>query len=339
MTTQSNPKNRSKISAQTWNVLKILFAVALIGFILSKTDLQQMKLLSGRILWSWLVLRFLFYCLMIVSKSFQYWLLLGKRIPYARMLTIVIMQNTLSNFVTNSAGIASYLTMLHAEEGIKLTRAGITFIVTKATDLLAMWICLLWAVLLVWAQIGPLHWLVSLLLGGILLALNTFLIVIILRQRFVSILRTLISRLHFERIHLVERGLEVLQSLADQDPRTIFLLLVRSLGPSLIYMSLTVLLAYSGMRVFGIPIGFGAILLVTALIQLLSIVPIQVFGGLGVTEVTSMYLYTSFGIAQQEIVPALIGLRLLAYLMNAAVLLYLPIGTLISKGRGSEVHV
>lgn len=298
-----------------------------------------MKLLSGRILWSWLILRFLFYCLMIMSKSFQYWILLGKRIPYARMLSIVIMQNTLANFVTNSAGIASYLTMLHAEEGVKLTRAGVTFMATKATDLLAMWLCLLLASLLVWAKIGDLHWLVILLLCGILLALITFLIAIILRQRFVSILRKLIAGFHLDHIRLVARGLEVLQSLADQDPRTIFLLLFRSLGPSLIYMSLTVILAYSGLRVFSISISFGAILLVTALIQLLSIVPIQVFGGLGVTEVTSMYLYTSLGIPQQEIVPALIGLRLLAYLMNAAVLVYLPIGTLISKDRGSEVNV
>ncbi len=339
MTVQDDTKRSPKISAQVWNLIKILFAVVLVGFILSKTDLQQMKLLSGRILWSWLILRFVFFCLMIVFKSIQYWALLGKKIPYVRMLNIVIMQNTLSNFVTNSAGIASYLTMLHAEEGVKLSRAGITFIVTKVTDLLMMWICLLVAAVLVWAQIAQLHWLVTVLVCGIFLALAAFLIAIILRQRFVSTLRALASRLHLDRIRLVGRSLESLQSLADQDPRNIFLLLWRSAGPSLIYMSLTVALVYSGMRLFSIPIGFGPILFVTALIQLLSIVPIQVFGGLGVTEVTSMYLYTSFGISQQEIVPALIGLRLLAYLMSAAVLLYLPVGTLLSRSQGSEKDV
>jgi uncharacterized membrane protein YbhN (UPF0104 family) len=339
MTVQDNSRRPLKVSSRIWSLLRILFAVVLIGFLLSKTNLQQMKLLSGRILWSWLILRFLFYCVMIASKSFQYWILLSKRIPYARMLNVVIMQNTLSNFVTNSAGIASYLTMLHAEEGIKLTRAGVTFVATKTTDLLAMWMCLLGAMLLIWPQIGPLHWLVIVLATGIFLVLIILLIAIVLRQRFVSILRTLIRRLHFDGIRLVERGLEALQSIADHDPQMIFLLLSRSLGPSLIYMSLTVALAYSGLRMFSISISFGAILLVTALIQLLSIVPIQVLGGLGVTEVTSLYLYTMLGIPQQEIVPALIGLRLIAYLMNAAVLLYLPIGTLISKARRSEVNV
>ena len=63
--------------------------------------------------------------------------------------------------------------------------------------------------------------------------------------------------------------------------------------------------------------------------------PITIFGSLGVSEVTSLYLYELFGFSQDLMSPILLAWRAVFYLMNLFVLLYLPLYALIS-GRSSR---
>ena len=58
--------------------------------------------------------------------------------------------------------------------------------------------------------------------------------------------------------------------------------------------------------------------------KILSIVPIQVFGGLGVSEAASLVLFGLFGFVESELAAVLIGMRILFTLTNLAALLYLP---------------
>ncbi len=67
------------------------------------------------------------------------------------------------------------------------------------------------------------------------------------------------------------------------------------------------------------------------LLQLISYLPIQVFGGLGLTETSMLYFYSYFLPHQAELAAALIGIRLLFYLENLLVLLYLPLQSLRSR--------
>ena len=336
--TASRLQPPSKHGHRIWGLIKILLALILAGFIVSKTDLRQLTSLSGQIVWFWLALRFTFFCLMIVSKSFQYWILLDREIPYSRMLGIVVLQNALSNFVANSAGIASYLTMLNADAGVKLRRAGGAFIVTKAGDLFAMWLFLLISSFFVWGEIEDIHGLIVLLAAGVLFGLIMFLTTVLLRQRFVSALRRAASWFRIDHLGPVNRALDTLQALASQETGMVFTLFLRGSGLSLLYMCITLSLYYSSMRVFSIPIDFWPIIFVAAILQLLSIVPIQVLGGLGVTEVTSMYLYGLFGVTQDVIAAPLLGLRMIYYLMNLATLLYLPVETFLLRQKTDAEH-
>ena len=54
-------------------------------------------------------------------------------------------------------------------------------------------------------------------------------------------------------------------------------------------------------------------------------------GGLGITEVTAVYFYYFFGISQGEMSAVMLGLRAIFYLMNAVLLLYLPISAFLEK--------
>jgi uncharacterized membrane protein YbhN (UPF0104 family) len=82
---------------------------------------------------------------------------------------------------------------------------------------------------------------------------------------------------------------------------------------------------YANIRLFVIPITVWSIVFISALIQLISIIPISVFGGLGVAEISLMYLFGIFGIRQEESAVLVVGLRLLSYLLNGLSLVYIPI--------------
>jgi uncharacterized membrane protein YbhN (UPF0104 family) len=66
-------------------------------------------------------------------------------------------------------------------------------------------------------------------------------------------------------------------------------------------------------------------------VQLISIIPIQVFGGLGVSEVTTMYLYGLFGVTAEVIAPILVGARVLFYLTNLSYVLWIAIDTILER--------
>lgn len=327
-----------KRSSGIWNLFKIILALILVGFIFSKTDIYQLAALKDRISWTWLALRFVFFCLMLLVKSLQYWTLFEKRIRYFNMLNIVIWQNAIANFLANSAGIASYLTMLRAEEGIKLHRAGITFAITKIGDLFSMWLYLAISAWLVWAEAEELHGIILVLLIGIFLSLSVFFLAVLLRKRFVSVVWKVANKFHITHMKIVKALMDILSSLADQDQRAIFYVLIRSTILSLVYMTLTMAFSYSGLRMFLVPLDFWPIVLTATLLQLLSVIPIQILGGLGVTEVTGMYLYGLFGIQQSDIAAVLLGLRVIFYLMTLITIVYLPLGTWISKPRRENLN-
>jgi uncharacterized protein (TIRG00374 family) len=220
------------------------------------------------------------------------------------------------------------MAMLKAEQNVKLSRSGSVFLLTKFGDLVSIGIYLALSSLLVWNDILPLHWLTLLLLLGIVAGLTLLLITILKREHFVGWTEKILRRLKLTKISLVERGLGALHSLAQGNQTLILKRLRTAVLLSLLYMTATMAFAYSGMRIFDVQVGIWAIIYVSSLMQLVSYVPIQVLGGLGVSEVTAVYLYSMFGVDQGEMSAVMLGLRALFYLMNAAMLLYFPLEAL-----------
>jgi uncharacterized membrane protein YbhN (UPF0104 family) len=101
----------------------------------------------------------------------------------------------------------------------------------------------------------------------------------------------------------------------------------------MLYMSLTMVWVYASLLAFSLKIDLMPAIFANSILQLMSYLPIQVFGGLGVTEISSMYLYSLFGLRQSEIIAPLLGVRLEFYLLNGLVLLYLPVQAALSRRR------
>jgi uncharacterized membrane protein YbhN (UPF0104 family) len=329
----TTPAGRSSRGALLWNIFKTILALALIGLVFSKTDLAQLAGLAGRVSPGWLLLDLVLFIALTLIKTGQYHALTGREVQYGRLLNIIILQNAVSNFVASSAGIASFLTLMKAEQGIKLRTGAASLVIAKMGDLLAVALFLALTTALAGGQVPVLRDLAILLLLGITLAVGVFLLTIFLRQRFIGLLRSVLASIHLLRLPLVQKGVEALQFLADQEDGVIFRSLRLGSAYSLVYMAVTFAWSYCNLRVFSVVIPWNVVGFVTALMQLISWVPIQVFGGLGITETTLVYLYGSFGLPQPEMAAVSIGLRLLLYFLSLVVLAYVPLSGLLLRGR------
>jgi uncharacterized membrane protein YbhN (UPF0104 family) len=273
----------------------------------------------------WLIVSGALYILLTLLKAFQYSVLMRGSLTYPQVLNVTIWQNAVSNFFLTSAGIATYVTMTRLEHEVKVSRSVTVFIMTKVGDLIAIWLVLMVASSLVWADIASLQVPVMILLAGIGSAILFFFLTLLFRQRFVSFLSRGLGWLKLSRIRLIEKGLNYLQSLADMDQKKV----LRTFGPlflySFIYLAVTIVYSYANLAIFHLQPNVIAVIFVSVLIQLVSYFPVSVFGGLGITETSSLYFWSFFGISQDILAPALIGIRVVFYLFNLIPLIYLPL--------------
>jgi len=326
-----NSPSENKPSIRWSDVIKVILALVLIGIVVSRTNLAQLAALRSVLDWRWLSFSFLIYVLMTFIKSAQYWIMMRPKVAYGQTVKIVVIQNGLTNLVANTAGIASYLTMFRLEQNVKLGRSGIVFIITKAGDLLMMGFFLLLSTFFVWDRVPVLQGLIVILLIAIVAAVIVFWVVIFFRRSFVSQVEKLLRKLKLDRFGIVQRGLGFLGSLADAEHQMVMDMLSKGLLLSVVYMTFTMVYVYSRTQIFHIPLDFWAIIFVASLMQLISIIPLQVLGGLGVTDLTSIYLYELLGVTGVDISAIVIGLRVLFYLFNLGVLFYIPADILVKR--------
>ena len=314
------------LKKRIWNATKIILAILLIGYVISLTDVQQLKLTWETILPGWLLLSVAGFFLMTIIKALQYRALINPQLSFWNVLNIIVMQNAISNFISNTAGVVSYFSMFREEHGVKISRSAVVFVIVKVGDLAAILVILVSSLVFVWSRVSPLHGLLLLLSIGIFLALGIFFGVVIFRQWFVGILRKIMTRMRLMRFSPVQSAFTTFESISTQDQGQLLHLVFRSVFYSSIYFACTLIWSYSVVHTFQLPIDLPGILFVSALRQIISFIPIQVFGGLGVTEISAMYLYGLFGIPVPMLSAALLGMRIYTTLLNGLTLLYIPFG-------------
>jgi uncharacterized membrane protein YbhN (UPF0104 family) len=152
-----------------------------------------------------------------------------------------------------------------------------------------------------------------------------FLLAVALRGRFVNIIKPILTRTKLTRVSIIERGIDGLQALVEQERGSIYQMTLTAFLLSFIYFLMTFFWSYTQIKMFSVSLGLFPFLFITAILQLVSIIPITILGGLGVVETSSLYLYSIFGVDPVKFAAVLIGMRVMFYLINLAVLLYLPL--------------
>lgn len=324
---------RTRKPFKLWDIAKICLAIVLIGYVASKTNFNQLLALRDRFSWTWFGITFILFSAMIAIKAAQYYYLIGKKLPYHRILEIVILQNALMNFVATAAGIASYLTMLGAEKDVRLGRATVSFVVVKMVDLMAVMILLLSSIFfLLPLPEAALRIAVIILLITVLI-LVFFFAIIFFRRRFAVLLRNFATRFKLDGLNFVKSSLELLDAIAVQNQKQIFRLMTTAAALSMLYMVITMAWGFARLRMFSLFLGIDVVTFVHSALQIASWIPVHVLGGLGISETLSVYLFGIFGENQAELAAVMISARLVFYLMNAFSLLYLPIETVIRTNQ------
>jgi uncharacterized membrane protein YbhN (UPF0104 family) len=319
-----------------WDLLKVSIALILLAFVISSTDLHQIRLLWHKLSPAWMGITFLLFLLLTVLKASQYYFLVGRALPYSRVLGITIFQNAITNFVAAAAGIASQITLMTVEQDVRFGRAAFSFIVAKMGDLFAVSILLLISSFWVRSQVRPTHGIVLTLLTVSFVLILLFLLALFFRGRFEALVRKGLSFFKLDRFGFVQQGLFLMSKLVLQDRRDIIRLLLYGIGYSMLYMLVTIAWAYARFRTFSLTMDVGVITYVASILQFASWFPVFVFGGLGISETMSVYLYGNFGVNKPELAAILLGSRLIFYLMNGSMLLYIPLENFIANRRISS---
>jgi uncharacterized membrane protein YbhN (UPF0104 family) len=129
-----------------------------------------------------------------------------------------------------------------------------------------------------------------------------------------------------------------LQSLASVEQKKILAILGLLLLYSFIYLTVSIGFIYANLAIFQLQLNVIAVIFVSTLIQLVSYFPVSVLGGLGITETSALYFWSFFGVPQNVLAPALIGIRVVFYLFNLIPLIYLPFYSAVLKAHGHAPH-
>src|SRR5918993_556586 len=320
----TSTSSRKSSTSALWNFLKITLAFGLVIYVLSKSDLPTLLSTLQNASLFWLLISGVLYFLLTLLKALQYSVLMPGRLTYPQILNVIIWQNAISNFFLAGAGIAAYITMTRLEHEVKVSRSVTIFLLTKVGDLIAIWVGLLIASNLVWSDIGLLQAPVILLILGIGIVILLFFLTIFLRQRFVSVLDSVLERLKIARIKFIESGMNYLRSLAGMEQNKVLTTFGLLVVYSFLYLAVTIACSYTNLAIFHLRPDIFAVIFVSVLIQLVSYFPVSVFGGLGITETSALYFWSFFEIPQDILAPALIGIRVVFYLLNLIPLIYLP---------------
>jgi uncharacterized protein (TIRG00374 family) len=334
MLEDSSPPAPRKLSL--WSLAKIILGLGLVVFVVSRTSWAELVSLLSRVSPFYLAATIILFLLLSLLKALQYHVLMPGKVPYPQALSVAIAQNAVSNFVATSAGVATYMTMLKVEQHVKLSRSASVFVLIKIADLVSLWLGLLISLVFVRKQIGTsyplaLSVLVLVAIGLVILGLG-----LLGRRIFASRIQAIFERLGLVKLGIVRRLSDFLNAVAEFDQGELLRLLAAASRLSFLYFVVTIAWTYASLHTFALQVSVWQVAFVTAMLQLLSIVPVQVFGGLGVSETASLYLFSLFGFTYSELAAVLIGIRLLFYATNLLALLYLPLYALLFGRPGQR---
>jgi uncharacterized membrane protein YbhN (UPF0104 family) len=308
-----------------WEWLKIGVALVLVAVVVSQTSFLELTALWRRLSLLWLFPSALLFIAIVVVTAWRSWVLIERQAPFQHMVGLIAIQTVVGNLVATSAGAASYVALLKGRHQVHIRQGIASVLLGKLGDLLVLVLALAISSAALWSQIAALHGLVVLLLAGLpgLLFGIWWLLACRLHARRAA--ARVMGALHIERTVIGTRLWAAIDGVAEQAPERSFGVMLRLVAYSGLLLLLSLGFGYCNTRLFGLELQLWPIVFITVFIQLVSIVPIQVFGGLGVYEVTGLYLYGLFGVDSHVLVPFLVSTRLYLYLLNLLLLPYIAV--------------
>ncbi len=266
----------------------------------------------------WLLASLFYIPASIALVAWRYRLLVNGRVAYPAMLRLVVFQGAISTFLANAAGSLSFMGILARVYKVPAELALQSTVIARAGDMCAS---LLVAALLcaaAWHRLAAFH---TLILFAMALSVAILLALAI----------TVVAVRRADRESLSEgnaTGASMWQKLAGfcarvarLDSAYLSAVLPGTLLQSLALQAVVAVAMYLNARAFGLEIGFFEAALVGIASSFLASVPITVFGGLGVYEVSTVVLFAAFGVPVEAGAGMILVVRAIYFLVMAAAFL------------------
>lgn len=318
-----------------WQFLKVALAIGLIALVVSQVSLESVATSWGRIspLWFLASVVVFYACTWLMAR--RYWILIGRRITFSQLLNVVLLQTVTGNLVATGAGFASYIGILRSKYRVQVKDGLLSIVLARFGDLWALLLALPLASWIVWPQIVTIRVVVMVVISCMMALVVLFSLILLLRKRVVRILGRILHGIHFDRKLFTQRALHTLSALSDQEIDQRGIIIGSFVGYSILILGMMLLFAYCSLQIFAVQIDLWPLIFVVSLTQVIAFLPVQVFGGLGVYDVSYLYFFGLFGIDRSEFAAVIIGLRLFFYVANVVLLLLIPLGTWIHHERHS----
>ncbi len=309
-----------------WVIAKIALALALMGVVVWNVRWEDVLALWRRLSLVWVAPSIAIFFAVTWLNARRYWILIGKRPIFRAVLGVVVFQTALTNLVATVAGAAWYVTQLKTRHQVELKSSVASALLARVCDLIVLLPILIVSSVTVWSQIEVLHGLVALVVTGIASFMLIAFAVLIGRSRAIEFLQWLAHRFGVQETLWARRALNSLDKLAQIEPARASEIFRAALWYAVLILAMSLLFAYVNLQLFALALPLPAILFVSVLALVISYIPIQVLGGLGVFEVTTLYLYTLFGLPAAEVLAFVLSARLYSWLLNGILLVY-PLAT------------
>jgi hypothetical protein len=160
--------------------------------------MHHLVALRHRLSVAWLAGCIITFYGMVWITARRYWLLTGEKVPFRRLLNLVILQTVLGNLVSTSVGALSYVAILRSKHQLHVSRGITSLLLAKVSDLLMLLLALALSSTVLWPQITTLHWPILLLLNSMVGLLAIISLTVILRRGFLRATGWVAQKLHLD---------------------------------------------------------------------------------------------------------------------------------------------
>jgi len=285
-------------------ILKLAIALTLLSVVVSEVSIESITELWQRISVAWLLISIFAFYTVLWSMARRYWLLIGSRVAFHEILHIVLYQNIMGNLITTSAGAACYVGVLRNKHNIPVSKSLLSLLLARFGDLLILVVFLSLATMVVWQRIPTLQFIVAVVIFLLAVVALGVMLLLVLRRRLAGVAFYVLHKWDF-----VSRCGAALAAFAGKEANAYRLYIVPFASYSILVFGTMLIFAYSSLRVFGVHVDIWPVIFVVSLTQVMTLLPIQVLGGLGLQDISYLYLYGLFGINQSEFAVVVVGLR------------------------------
>lgn len=308
---ESVPHAATPAARRWWFAARLCVSLALVAFLAHSVDWARVWAHARTVSPAWLVLSLFYIPASILLVAMRYRLLVDGMVPLGAMLRLVVFQGAVSTFLANAAGSLGFVGVLAKFHKVPAALAIQSAIVARAGDMLASLVAAALLVAVAWDRLATIR---PFVVTAFLLSLAI-------------LLAALATVLAARRLAIRSPGTDAREGSTWNKARDAVVQVVRmeagrglpgALLHSFLLQGVVAVAMYFNARAFGLEIGFFEAALVGVVASFIASVPVTVFGGLGVYEVSTVGLLAVFGVPVEAGAGMILVVRAIFFAVMAA---------------------